>query len=1507
MWSVLLAPALAVFLDSVVDDATAAATTSSAVLKDGIAKYLSNAGNVASKAGANHQHYIQQDVYPRQDESPVSTFSLDHWGSEACDSEGNDTGSTSFIAELSGPDYLLERIRSHPNGYVSPKVAWQSKSIATTTTLNHFGASGTNGTLQQYSNARPTGKQNEGLWDLVVLQDVGPNELILSIPDEYLLTVAMTPAEGSDSPRQDKTTQQGHHVSFCELVRALSEREGQLTTGGTINTSDQFGEARRTFLDYIHTRLHLQLKSKAIHQQHNFLPPHMWSAAGQDALRTLLGEGEEGKPSLPPYQVFDSRANRQYSERQKLEQYCPDVNSELTMAAHNWIRKHGKPWRKAPRIEGTDSSELYNETLDFQMVDLIPLCDVLAVRYDDQGKQRTNVIITVQPGTQYHGNKGHPSGSSWVSMKSSHFIPAGSSLSTLAHNHQTTAASKSFAKTSQENEQPDGMAEIFQEFGIVQQDFPQHWIFATPDDERNSFSFTLDCRGSTHLNRELQFTWHHGADQYAKVNGELYNEGMRTQLLSYLQMQIKRLYQHAIHYSDTKSIWAKDIPEREWNSIVAYRKALLLAFESLEDFLDGSAYQEVDDNQDDAAEQSLRWYVSTGGGRYSSLDREYDDYHRETCDEQAQVDYVVENFDEIDEVQSPYQNIIFAQDPKNGNICFELDGIYQICSSYRPHYHEMVVHYTARFLPEVKRVLFVGGGDAMLLHEILQYADSLELVVGLELDQQVTRKSFHHFGVQPHFDNPAVQWWYGDAAKSLLMLPSEYFGTFDMVLVDLSETVMSFLVTDEMDILTALSLLLQPNGIFVKNEMYFEKLNQIFPHSVQLNYYDVPLICKQCLALGSFATNFMETDLTYHDNVRTLFAPLDEMDHDLAIVRDYRWNATAKPYCSEQYNHDGSQKHQKQNRLQQYQSPGILLIIEAEDILDAQKLSSGVMLQEVIVSAIRTSGLLKIVSSFTLTDGDQVAIVVLEECYIVARAWPELEYCALDVHMWSSFNLMESVKDELLVALRSPSSSSYRIVAGGMFGVNTWKDDAARRGPKFQNCQPVESKPSTQGTKRLPKTRDGNLRNDDDNAVEITTAERRFLDEYLKESLNVWLQPQKARDHIVATVICGLETQACPSLESLQSIFDDASIEGTVIPVWTCPNLSTARTGKIGDENSTVVGFACESQILSMLLNRVRNIRETYAVPGISLVILDVTAPFAIAPIVHKIFGSFQSRNFLFLPQKVVALAPGLSTSKSGVLSWRRIFIDHFRPLFPREPGFASHVTFKNYESTFEAFTFVSGDPHYATKLKQINTNIEKRVHMAWRIQHVGGVELRYQEDFTPSQFFSASDYDQRASHDQWISQEPLGYQTLFQMEIPLAGNDQPFVLPYEHLKTTLVGALRATAAGDIDYTLHPREFQNIGDGSVIVTAFSGHDVEGGTIVCLWNGRSHVDINLFTFEENEEFASAFIEAFTNGFQRSLRVVLRDEIPRGNGRVVNFGSDIYSMQSRKTPYWASHLQ
>ena len=50
----------------------------------------------------------------------------------------------------------------------------------------------------------------------------------------------------------------------------------------------------------------------------------------------------------------------------------------------------------------------------------------------------------------------------------------------------------------------------------------------------------------------------------------------------------------------------------------------------------------------------------------------------------------------------------------------DLDNIVQISSNYRPQYHEPFVHGSARFVESIKRVIFIGGGDSMLLQMTTQ-------------------------------------------------------------------------------------------------------------------------------------------------------------------------------------------------------------------------------------------------------------------------------------------------------------------------------------------------------------------------------------------------------------------------------------------------------------------------------------------------------------------------------------------------------------------------------------------------------------------------------------------------------------------------------------------------------------------------------------------------------------------------------------------------------------------
>jgi spermidine synthase len=339
-----------------------------------------------------------------------------------------------------------------------------------------------------------------------------------------------------------------------------------------------------------------------------------------------------------------------------------------------------------------------------------------------------------------------------------------------------------------------GTPEIFRDFGFLEP-YPQQWDFG-------SISVILD--------------------QVEDDNGKTIIKarhlgGQPTDIgLTFLMEQIVRL-QDMLH-DDTMIAAPGRVPKKELEAIHLYHNAIMKAISGAVKTSDVMVVEhEFTCIAEDSCSNELPlWF------RYKDLDKSLpfnpDIYYKliYQCETLAYDDSVQTT---EEETESHYQILQYFSYPETKEMCFYLDGTWQICTSYRPQYHEMGVHETIRYLPhEPKRILWVGGGDAMFLHEILKYP-SLELAVGLELDQKVVRGAFRWFGVQPHWDNEKVQWWFGDASKSLLMLPDDYYGSFDVVLVDLSDTVLSLSVTKEMDIIGALSLLLKPGGIFAMNEL----------------------------------------------------------------------------------------------------------------------------------------------------------------------------------------------------------------------------------------------------------------------------------------------------------------------------------------------------------------------------------------------------------------------------------------------------------------------------------------------------------------------------------------------------------------------------------------------------------------------------------------------------------------------------------------------------------------
>jgi len=538
-----------------------------------------------------------------------------------------------------------------------------------------------------------------------------------------------------------------------------------------------------------------------------------------------------------------------------------------------------------------------------------------------------------------------------------------------------------------------GTPQLFRDYGFVE-NFPQRWIFPIEYDRPGmTVSFDLDDGDGG----DVQLTW---------------NQDPPEEALSWLKNKLARMRTVGETILKERD---ENVPDNEWETIVKYHAAVQTAL--------GKAVEELSDaDEEDEAKSGAGVSGSSGASDvYQPLSiREeiWSDSRPSLCDYKGI--YGLNRWKSVERLESQYQKIHFLTMPDHdSNMCFDLDTTVQICEAYRPHYHEMSVHYTAQYIENVDRVLFVGGGDSMLLHEFLKYS-SVSKIVGLELDQMVTRGSFKHFGTQPHWNNEKVEWWFGDATKSVLVLPKEYFGSFDMVIVDLSETVMALTVTGDLDIMQALTLLLKPDGVLLKNEInYFPEMSAIFPYTLHMHFYDVPVVCSQSLVVGSRNVDFLRSPTYEHDVEYHLHELLDDGLHK--VVHDFQHNETAKSYCRKADSLDTTGEQEK--------SPGIIMIVDSEEVTISDKEG----LQEAVVKALQKEGI-TVVNNSTLEVRDELVglVFIFNEGYVIARLLGESNYCGFDIHLWSSFDRQDGIRRSLVEAVGSrvedDASSTYRIV-----------------------------------------------------------------------------------------------------------------------------------------------------------------------------------------------------------------------------------------------------------------------------------------------------------------------------------------------------------------------------------------------------------------------------------------------------------------------------------------------
>jgi len=865
------------------------------------------------------------------------------------------------------------------------------------------------------------------------------------------------------------------------------------------------------------------------------------------------------------------------------------------------------------------------------------------------------------------------------------------------------------------------------------------------------------------------------------------------------------------------------------------------------------AEEEDDDSSDDSEDGT-----GSSGNPHAHQVEEGEEKPPTTCDSYLKLAGFK---DAVYETRSFYQEVAWSENANKPDVCMSLDDILQICHSYRPHYHEPYVHFPAAYLQEMKRIVFIGGGDAMLLHESLKYPN-VELVLGLELDQKVVRESMKHFHIQPHFDDPRVQWWFGDAAKSLALLPREWFGTFDLVMVDLSETVMSVSVTDDLDIFGALSLLLKPDGIFVKNELYYGQMSVLFDHSAFVYMTDYPILCDQDWAMGSNTVDFLHPKIDgghmETNDIRTFeYTPLEDEDEHYKLIKDYSRNDARKQGKCDLYDKELAERKANGGELAQKEvvkpvrSAGVLLVVEAEEVSNFKPI------EDSLRGILASEGLhpLGDAVSHSSASGEATSAVFigLEEGYVNARYYPGKRYAGFEVVLWSEIAKNTQVRDALLAALNvTENFSNFRVVHGGMLGAKNWREDVEATGPVNRNLRQCD--PDVRAAE--PQAGAGPIPAETFNAA---------------VAASLTLLPKKM-DKVVA-VLCGeAGTDEC---EAVAALAKNTKVD-KVVAVWACADRSS-----YDDEDDKVSNvYVCSPKDLK----RSAKIEEGY-----SAVVVDPAASEAfVRSMSSELCSRKDGQTQQTLLRDQVAMFTSLANDAEATL-----FAGCVKGLVKDRVRSARIVI----DGTAQFGIIGTDSPGFVRRVASIKDSIQKKTGIRTVVEKMVGGPVQQQQRYDP-EHYPPNAYDEHDALVQYTNQIPLASQSLYQLEISDAKDVGK--VSAKLIRDVVDGIVKSS--GVFPDAVRKDYAKEVGDGSLSAAVSNvGH------LIVTWDGGSRLTVNTLTVGEAYEpvvvqdpdvpdmvltdHKAKVVDALLAKLPPSAGISVREQMPRGSGRTVNFKKDI----------------
>jgi len=279
----------------------------------------------------------------------------------------------------------------------------------------------------------------------------------------------------------------------------------------------------------------------------------------------------------------------------------------------------------------------------------------------------------------------------------------------------------------------------------------------------------------------------------------------------------------------------------------------------------------------------------------------------------------------------------------------------------------------------------------------------------------------------------------------------------------------------------------------------------------------------------------------------------------------------------------------------------------------------------------------------------------------------------------------------------------------------------------------------------------------------------------------------------------------------------------------------------------------------------------------VNAIIIDPDAPKQSGQILHKILDRAEYRGQL-MTDKFVVIGASNDPSSHSSSSWIRTLMERFRTDFvPYNPSFHSEVLFRAPGSDGENFrisAYSAGNPNFYGDLVQALAWIKEATGLSTDIRYVRDGMNNYVADFAPTKAFSHKDYDVSAAQTQRQSQKPLGRQSVIQYG---AKGD---IHDYTPLSISS-GLQKVLTVMNVEESQIKHFDIGVGKSFVVFASWSG-----GSALVLYDGNSHLDLNLFTKDQEEQVHESFEDSFSKKIP-SIRLELRDVQPRGTGRTVVF--------------------